>query len=224
MSVHTIYKALRDAGLSLEGACGLMGNLHAESNMQANIAQRGMTKLSDEGYTSLFDDDALQCSYDGVGYGLAQWTYPPRKINLHAFAKARGVSVGVEHMQVQFIIHELKTEYAGLYKYLCATKDLYVATERVCKEYERPAVNNIDARLAFAQTYIVQFGPKIEEPPVEVSQTNTPFRPPSESILVMQAVLVSNGYNTEMSGFPNADFIYKMNEFIKDIKEVWNIG
>lgn len=47
MGAKEIYIKLREAGLTTEGACGLMGNMQAESAMQANVAQRGMTSLSD---------------------------------------------------------------------------------------------------------------------------------------------------------------------------------
>lgn len=47
MGAEEIYSRLRAAGLTVEGACGLMGNMQAESAMQANIAQRGMTSMAD---------------------------------------------------------------------------------------------------------------------------------------------------------------------------------
>ena len=49
-------------------------------------------------------------------------------------------------MQTAFAVDELWTEYKALWEYLCKTDDLYTAAERICKEYERPAVNNVDAR------------------------------------------------------------------------------
>ena len=48
----------------------------------------------------------------------------------------------------------MTTEYAALWKFLCETDELYTATERICKEYERPAVNNVQARFDVAQKYI----------------------------------------------------------------------
>ena len=55
MSTQTIYRQLISAGLSKAGACGLMGNMNAESAMRANNAQDGMTQLSDAEYTSGVD-------------------------------------------------------------------------------------------------------------------------------------------------------------------------
>ena len=153
MSVKTIYADLRRVGMTHEGACAMLGNMQCESGLKANIAQRGMTSLTDAQYTKLFDVNPERCISDGVGYGLCQWTYPQRKKNLRQFARNWGVSVGAEDMQTAFAVEELKTEYAALWEYLCKTDDLYSAAERICKEYERPAVNNVDARYKAAQKF-----------------------------------------------------------------------
>ena len=146
MSTQTIYNDLRRAGMTHEGACAMLGNMQCESGFKANIVQIGMTSLTDAQYTKLFDANPERCISDGIGYGLCQWTYPQRKRNLRQFARNWGVSVGAEDMQTAFAIEELKTEYAALWKYLCETDELYTATERICKEFERPEVNNVDER------------------------------------------------------------------------------
>ena len=51
MSEHTIYTDLRRAGMTHEGACAMLGNMQCESSLKANIAQRGMTSLTDAQYT-----------------------------------------------------------------------------------------------------------------------------------------------------------------------------
>ena len=154
MSAQTIYDDLRRAGMTHEGACAMLGNMQCESGLKANIAQRGMTSLTDAQYTRLFDSNPERCINDGVGYGLCQWTHPVRKANLRQFARNWEVSVGAEDMQIAFSVDELKTEYSALWSYLCETDELYTATERICKEYERPAINNVDDRYNAAQKYI----------------------------------------------------------------------
>ena len=153
MSARDIYAKLIAAGLTHEGACGLMGNMQAESTLKANIAQRGMTALSDEEYTKQTDSYPVSQArfvYDGVGYGLCQWTYWSRKNALLLFAQARSVSVGNEEMQVDFCVHELKNDYPGLWALLCSVTDIYTAASEVCTVYERPAVNNITVRAGYA--------------------------------------------------------------------------
>lgn len=161
MSAQTIYDELRRAGMTHEGACAMLGNMQCESIMHTNNLQdsyNNLFKLSDEQYTALVDAgkptyNGKYFANDGAGYGLCQWTYPARKRNLRQFARNWGVSVGAEDMQTAFAVEELKTEYKALWKYLCETDELYTATERICKEYERPAVNNVDARYKVAQDF-----------------------------------------------------------------------
>ena len=72
--MREIYDKLRSAGLSHAGACGLIGNLIAESDLVPNIAQRGMTALSDEAYTTKFDKYPDVCIRDGDGLTLGNTT------------------------------------------------------------------------------------------------------------------------------------------------------
>lgn len=157
MDTKSIYSALISAGMTTEGACGLMGNMQAESAMRSNNAQDGMTRLSDEEYTNAADNGSINFVRDAVGYGLCQWTYWSRKQALLNYAKSKGKSVGDQTVQVEFCIKELKAEYSSVWKLLCSTSDLYTAAAKVCTDYERPAVNNIDARYKFAKQFYDQF-------------------------------------------------------------------
>lgn len=158
MSELSILRAFVQAGMTPIGACAMGGNIQAESGFKSNIAQRGMTKLSDEEYTAAADEGTIGFSNDGVGYGLCQWTYPARKAGLWNFAHEKGKSVGDELTQVEFCIRELKHEYAGLWKYLCETNDLTNAVWRICTEYERPAVNNTNERKSYANMLYMRYG------------------------------------------------------------------
>lgn len=155
---ENIYKTLRAGGLSHVGACALMGNLEAESGLKSNNLQNSFEKsgVSDEVYTLAVDNGLYKnFAADQAGYGLAQWTHPDRKRKLLNFVKEANASIGDETTQIEFAIHELKTEYSGLFNYLCSVgaDGLYAATDRICREYERPAVNNVAARYAFAQKW-----------------------------------------------------------------------
>jgi hypothetical protein len=209
MSAQNIYNKLREAGLTHAGACGMLGNLMAESSLRTNNAQDGMTSLSDAGYTEKFDSDPVSCYKDGVGYGLAQWTLWTRKKALAEFANSRGVSIADEDMQVDFAVHELRTDFSGLFSFLCQTDDMYAATDRICREFERPAVNNVVKRYELAQVFDRDLR---DARPVEA-----PYFPPDLSILILQTVLVGNGYNTELTGYKNENFLQTLREFVKDI-------
>lgn len=208
MSSRTIYDALCAAGLTSEGACGLMGNMMAESSMKPDIAQRGMTALTDGQYTAAADAGTIDFAHDAVGYGLCQWTHPARKAALLTFAGARGVSVGDEKMQVQFCIGEMKRDFPNVWRVLASSHDLYECARIVCIQYERPAVNNIDARHAFAQSLLRRLQ----------SAAERPLPPPDLSVLVLQAVLLGNGYAVETDGRKSAAFFAKLREFTEDME------
>lgn len=204
MSNKSIYTALRAAGLTAEGACGLMGNMQAESSMRPNIAQRGMTSLSDAEYTSRADAGALDFVHDAVGYGLCQWTYFSRKQNLLAFARSRGTSVGDEAMQVQFCIQELQREFRTVFQLLCSSSDLYECARIVCIQYERPATNNVEARHAFALEFLAEFsGEPIPEPTPDPEPTPKPtptIKPSTDVVLLQTAMALDGAWDREIDG------------------------
>lgn len=214
MSELTIYAQLRTAGMTAAGACGMMGNMYAESGMQSNIAQRGMTNLSDEDYTAAADNGNINFAYDDVGYGLCQWTYYSRKLELWDFAHNRGTSVGDEATQVEFCLHELKAYYSGLWALLCSVNDVYTAASEVCTLYERPAVNNVTVRAQKAQKYYDKYasvdyaaiaGKKEISTVVSVdaSADTTPLELTTENVMHLQAFLVARGYDIGTSNNPS---------------------
>lgn len=195
MSIQSIYTQLIAAGLSKAGACGLMGNMNAESAMRANNVQDGMTKLTDAEYTAGVDD----CTYtnfvrDAVGYGLCQWTYWTRKQALYNFAKQKGVSIGDEAMQVEFAIQELKTGYSGLWSFLCTTENVHDAAGRVCTEFERPAVNNIAVRASYGLKFFEELS---DDPKAEPSAASTPSMSDTEEVVEVKVRVLKRGANGE---------------------------
>ena len=162
MNALSILTALVRGGMSPIAACAMGGNMMAESGMKSNIAQRGMTKLTDEQYTAAADAGTINFADDSVGYGLCQWTYRTRKKDLLDYAKSMGASVGDETMQVQFCLAELKTDYPSLWKYLKTATDLYEATAKICREYENPAIKNVDARYKYAIQMHTDYGAILE--------------------------------------------------------------
>lgn len=200
MGERSIYAALIRAGLTPAGACGLMGNMYAESGMKSNIAQRGMTRLSDADYTAEADGGAIDFVHDAVGYGLCQWTYYSRKRALLAYARACGVSVGDEGMQVDFCLHELGESYPGLLALLKSTDSVHTAAAEVCTGYERPAVNNIAARARFGEDFLRQFaGLKVDDMQEEPEESYWPPRMicagmRGADVAVLRALLIARGY------------------------------
>jgi hypothetical protein len=56
-------------------------------------------------------------------------------------------------MQADFLLHELMTEsqYTSLLQLLRTSTDLYECTKQFCVVFERPAINNVDARFSAAK-------------------------------------------------------------------------
>lgn len=159
MSKLTILTALVRGGMTPIAACAMGGNMMCESNMLSDIVQGDLScSAKSKQYTADVDAGRRTLADGSTGYGLCQWTLKSRQKKLYDFAKARGVSVGDETMQVNFCLAELRGEYPALWEYLTTAQDLYGAAARICKEYERPAVNNIRDRIAYANALYMQYG------------------------------------------------------------------
>ena len=223
MSAKTIYDRLRSRGMTHAGACAMGGNIQAESgNRSNNVEDR--SGMSDAQYTAMVDAGGYDFATDNgkhYGYGLCQWTLKSRKVELLQYAKNRGVSIADEDMQVDFAVYELKRDFNGLWNFLCSTDDMYTATDRICREFENPAVKNTAKRYEFAQEWDKEFG---DGETSTVSQpTQNSSRKPSESILILEAVLNANGYAVPTSGFATEEFCDTLEQFAKDIREVWGL-
>ena len=173
MSELSILKQLVLGGMTPIAACAMGGNMYCESTLHSNIAQRGMTSLSDAEYTAAADAGTIDFVHDAVGYGLCQWTYYTRKQKLLEYARAYGTSVGDETMQVKFCLEELRTEYPSLWSYLQTAQGLYEAAARICKEYERPAVNNIQDRASAGNSLYMAHGSELEGEELRVESGET---------------------------------------------------
>lgn len=134
----TLYSAIGNP----YGTAGLMGNLYAESGLRAdNLQNTGNKRLgvTDEEYTAAVDDGSYKNFVnDGIGYGLAQWTYHTRKQKLLAYAQKHGTSIGNLAMQLVFLINEIKT-YSAVWKALTTATSVGEASNIVLAKYERPA-------------------------------------------------------------------------------------
>ena len=156
MSYHqTIYNLLRGYGLSEAGALGMLGNWECESGCEPCRVQgdyqasRAISKAYVNGIES-GASDRERFATDAKGFGLAQWTLPERKRNLWDKAKASGKRIDSVGLQVEFAIWELgKAEWClgtALLPYLKTVEAIWDATDRICRKYECPAVNNVQAR------------------------------------------------------------------------------
>lgn len=217
MQAKEIYDILRAGGLSRAGALGMLGNMMAESSLRPNIAQRGMTKLSDEAYTKAADDGAINFVDDGVGYGLCQWTFYTRKRELLDYAKSYDVSVGDGQMQVEFCLLELKEDFPKLYKQLCESTSINGCADAVCVQYERPAVNNYQTRRNYAHQFSDEIPEQTYTPPIKEPISAT--FPPDPSIWAIQLIMQANGYWGNPDGHKSEAFFAAYFQFGEDMKK-----
>lgn len=210
MDAKEIYQFLVQAGMTPEGACGLMGNFEAESSGMRSENAEGWSDEQDKKYTAEADAGINNFIYDGIGYGIAQWTWWERKKELLEFAKALGTSVGNINTQLKFCIKELKTRYTAVWNVLITTKNMYEATSIVCTKYEKPKVNNISTRYSYAQNFYKQFA-SIDVSKAESPSINTPIvnisgypliRRGSKGTYVVkcQQLLMAKGYSLPLYG------------------------
>lgn len=155
MSYHqTIYNLLRGYGLSEAGALGMLGNWECESGCEPYRVQGDYqaSRTLSKDYVNRIKTGRMtkeQFATDQKGFGEAQWTYPQRKRNLWDHALQMMQPIDSVELQVDFALWELQNEYSGLLQFLKRTDTidaLWDCTDRICREYERPAINNVQAR------------------------------------------------------------------------------
>lgn len=164
-NAEKIYNYLRAMKYTPAGAAGIMGNLMAESGMNPQNLQNTYEKsfgLNDEQYTKAVDSGQWSKDKfinDKGGYGLAQWTSPGRKQVLYESSVEKGMSVGDLNAQLPVLNSDLNN-YPDLVKFLRSTNDVNTASDRVLKEFERPAVLNYDKRRELSNNVYAQYGGK----------------------------------------------------------------
>ena len=107
-------------GYNQSQIAGIMGNLHGES-----------------GFDNTVNEDHVQKEFDvndGVGVGLAQWTYPKRKQDLLNYANSKGTSVYDLETQLAFLDQEIDPDL----KARMANATVEEAVKMFLYEYENP--------------------------------------------------------------------------------------
>lgn len=144
-NAKSIYDALKKAGATHEGACGLIGNLEHESGL---IPYRKQGDLHDSTYaksveyTKNVDNGTIsKPSFvnDSIGYGLAQWTYSSRKNGLYEKWKNDGYdSIGNLQLGIDFLLYELYNSFSGVWEVLTTSNDLRTCSDKVLHDFESP--------------------------------------------------------------------------------------
>lgn len=125
-----------EGGLSPVASAAIVGNFWWES-------QGVDPTLQQDGTSDPFPKN-------GVGFGIAQWTFDARQKPLVEFAQAAGKPVTDLGVQLDFAWHELTTGYTSVLSRLrtyTQTSQLNAATEDFMLNYEAPSLDPNVARL-----------------------------------------------------------------------------
>jgi len=143
---------------------------------------------------------------------------------------------------VKFALQELSTEaeYSGLWDVLRTTEDIWTAVDKVCRLYERPYYNNVDARYRYAkelEAELEQVGTTLpaeeaetetelvtEDPSPAAAQTLESSWPPrticngmsGDDTAVLQAVLKARGYPVN---YVDGAFGAYLEDIVKDFQK-----
>lgn len=195
-----IWNYLKAAGLTNHGVAGLMGNLYAESGLIPTNLQNSYEKklgYTDATYTAAVDSGKYQrFEIDGAGYGIAQWTYCPRKAELLDYAKSCRKSIGDLEMQLDFLMKELRESYKKVLTVLTTATSVQEASNIVLTQFERPADQGATVkakRAGYGQTYLTKYGGGTTATGTDSGNGGTNM---TAKELVEKAIDIAKNYNT----------------------------
>ena len=214
--------------MSETAALGMLGNWQCESGNEPFRVQGDFSpyRTASKAYVQGVTNGSIsrdQFAHDQKGFGLAQWTYFSRKYALYDYWKSSGKALDDAAMQTDFAYLELEQSYPALLAFLKSTTDVFTATSRICREYERPAVNNIDARFADANKikYEIDLNnwqddpePEPDPQPQPVVDHSLVLRTIDKNcsgfieVYLLKSVLINRGYDSANGGLLSIDDIW----------------
>lgn len=227
-----IYDELVKAGVTPEGACGVIGNLEAESGLNPKNLEdtkNHKTGMTDDEYTAAVDNGTYTNFWnDGYGYGLAQWTAKDRKPRLMTFMKSRGYSIGQLEGQVEYLIWELKNYFPRVWERLQTVTSVRGASNDILLRFEIPADQGPkvqEYRVSLSEHWYEKFVAgtvPVEDEPEPQKNEYWPPRMIDKSmtgadVSMMQAILNCRGYGCRIDGIFGDEADKKLRQFQKDM-------
>jgi hypothetical protein len=130
----------KDLGLSDNQVAGVFGNFGRETGGFRLLQEVAPTVKGSRG-----------------GWGWAQWTGPRRKA-FEAWAKANKFGLATDEANYGFLVHELKTNYAGALAALKRAKTVETAVSTFETQYEGAGVKAMAERVRWAKAALVALG------------------------------------------------------------------
>ena len=181
---EVMWTYFKSKGLNDYGIAGLMGNLYAESSLRPCNLQGSFEKklnMTDAEYTAAVDAGAYtNFVNDGAGYGLAQWTYYSLKQDMLNYFKEKNKSISDLNTQMEFLVHQLSTDFKAVWNVLINAKSVREASDAVLLKFERPADQSESVqikRAEYGQKYFNDFATTQEQKSstMKYSDTNPPL-------------------------------------------------
>lgn len=171
-----IWDALNAVIQNDYGVAGLMGNLNAESNLFPGRVQGDFSS----GYSysvqytaqlnggQISENDFVYHGPNGGGYGLAQWTYQPRKANYYYYFGGSHGNAGTVEFECWFLLWELQSDYSSVMNVLRNATSVREASDYVLVHFENPEVQTEavkQARAAMGQNLYDAYHGSSPDPP-----------------------------------------------------------
>lgn len=223
---QTIYNICRQQGMTEAAALATVGNFQCESNCEPFRVEGDFSpyKTISKAYVQGVTDGSISkytFSHDGKGFGLYQLTFWSRKEEYYDYWKSSGGKLDSAELQTKFAIKEMKRDFPNLWNYLKQTTDIFTACSRICREFERPAYNNVDARVQAANRFKNELDlnswddgditpdPQPQPEPEPIKPDKLVLRVVDKNcngfpeVYLVQALLLNRGYDVSVNGiFP----------------------
>jgi murein DD-endopeptidase MepM/ murein hydrolase activator NlpD len=168
-NTEKVWNYLTAKGLKPHQVAGVMGNLQAESGMCAD-------RLQNQACGSAVG----VAPSDGLGYGLAQWTFTDRQAPLVELAKKTNRDTWDLSLQLDYLWQEFSGKYKSVYDKLVNTSTLEEASDLILVEFEAPLVKNYEERRALGRDILATFSdsatanptPTLSDQSGELCETN----------------------------------------------------
>lgn len=138
----------------------IMGNLFVESHYSPLISQKDSSDYYQPEYCEEYSSQVANGQEDGLGWGLAQWTYYSRKKGLYDYAMNKGdISYfGDMDTQLEYLVWELEEGTCKNQFQQFLTKTDYEEATKYFMEYiERPSVEHEDLRVGEAERLLNEY-------------------------------------------------------------------
>lgn len=155
------------------GVAGLMGNLLAESGLlpfrlQGDMDSEHNYPRSHEYSADVNDGTISEYTFvhDSKGYGLAQWTIKSRKQGLYDYTIGRGYGVDMLYPQLEYLQHELETDFFDVLHTLVLATSIREASDKVLHDFENPKEQGEAVEIYRANLSIEVYNTYSGQPPV----------------------------------------------------------